>query len=292
MSDTVSRYEIPKDNECSLLREGVLRALRAVPLHFNSSINIEGLSATELFALNTLLGGAIEQQTVATLNAARSIWDPEGRWVDYEFRRYPESFPDVRLENDDCNTPLIGIELKGWYLLAKEEEPSFRFRASADAMTVWDLLVVYPWSLSNVLSGKPILHSPFIEQAKYVADLRTRYWETRSKNAKPVIHPKTHPYPEPGSSYSDTVSDDSGGNFGRIARIKGLMDEWNCEAMKTPLAGIEAEWWVKFLKLFDERSDPKTIQSRFETLAKKAGKTTEWGDKILFHLQEIYKLGF
>lgn len=159
-------------------------------------------------------------------------------------------------------------------------------------MTVWDLLVVYPWSLSNVLSGKPTLHSPFIEQAKYIADLRTHYWETRSTNAKPVIHPNTHPYPEPGSSYSDTVTDDNGGNFGRIARIKGLMDEWNKETMKTPLAGIEAKWWVRFLKLFDERSDPKTIQTRFEALAKKAGKTEKWGDEILYHLQEIYKLGF
>ncbi|MFQ9800926.1 MAG: hypothetical protein ACLR23_20580 [Clostridia bacterium] len=171
------RYELPGDDERTLLREGVVRALRAVPMHFTSTINMEGLSAIDLFALNTLLGGAIEEQTVATLNETRAIWDPEGRWADYEFKRYAESFPDVRLERNGGDAPVIGIELKGWYLLAKEEMPSFRFRASANAMTIWDLIAVFPWSLSNVISGTPILESPYIEQAKYVADLRTYYWE-------------------------------------------------------------------------------------------------------------------
>ena len=83
----------------------------------------------------------LEEQTVATLNETRAIWDPEGRWADYEFKRYAESFPDVRLERNGGDAPVIGIELKGWYLLAKEEMPSFRFRASANAMTVWDLIV-------------------------------------------------------------------------------------------------------------------------------------------------------
>ena len=71
--DEVKRYSLPKDDERTVLREGVIRALRAVPMHFVSTINIEGLSATDLFAMNTLLGGTIEEQTVATLNATRAI---------------------------------------------------------------------------------------------------------------------------------------------------------------------------------------------------------------------------
>ena len=67
------RYELPRDDERTTLREGVVRALRAVPMHFQSTINIEGLSAIDLFAMNTLLGGAIEDQTVATLNRHYSI---------------------------------------------------------------------------------------------------------------------------------------------------------------------------------------------------------------------------
>ena len=110
--ESVERYELPQDDERTELREGVVKALRAVPMHFMSPINIEGLSATDLFAMNTLLGGAIEDQTVATLNATRAIWDPSGKWTDCEFRRYAESFPDVRLERNEGEQPLIGIEVK------------------------------------------------------------------------------------------------------------------------------------------------------------------------------------
>lgn len=288
--EEVKRYSLPKDDERTILREGVLRALRAVPMHFVSTINIEGLSATDLFAMNTLLGGTIEEQTVATLNATRAIWDPDGKWADYEFKRYAESFPDVRLERNDGGMPLIGIELKGWYLLAKEEMPSFRFKASADAMTVWDLIAVFPWSLSNVISGKPVLESPYIEQARYAADLRTHYWEHRSANAQPVEHPDTHPYPEPGSSYSDIVHDDRGGNFGRIARVHGLMDDFIKETMQTTLAGIEARWWVQFLKLFDERSDEATIRARFERLAQQTGHDSEWADEVMSHVSRLMEM--
>lgn len=276
----VAHYELPEDARMRLLYERILRTLRAVPTFFSSTINIEGLSATDLFSMNSLLGGAIESQTVAALNNMRSIWDPDGNLIEYSFVRYPESFPDVRLERED-REPLIGIELKGWYLLAKEEMPSFRFVASADAMTVWDLLVVFPWSLSNVISGTPVLGAPFIEQAKYLADLRTYYWEHRSPNAEPVVHPETHPYPDPRSAYSDQVTDDRGKNFGRIARVRGLMDGWIEESLNTPLAGIEAKWWVKFLKLFDEKGDSAIIRSKFEKLAKETGHDEAWCDEVI-----------
>lgn len=288
--DDVRRYVLPKDDERTELRDGIVRALRAVPMHFASPINIEGLSATDLFAMNTLLGGAIEDQTVATLNATRTIWDANGRWADYEFKRYAESFPDVRLEQEGGKEPLIGIELKGWYLLAKEEVPSFRFKAAADAMTVWDLIAVFPWSLSNVISGKPILEPPYIEQAKHAADLRTYYWEHRSDSAQKVEHPSTHPYPAPGSSYSDIVHDDRGGNFGRIARVRGLMDEWVSTTMQTPLSGIEARWWVRFLKMFDERSDEKSIRDKFERLAQATGHDSQWADEVLGHVQRLMEM--
>lgn len=235
--ENVERYELPQDDERTELREGVVKALRAVPMHFMSPINIEGLSATDLFAMNTLLGGAIEDQTVATLNATRAIWDPNGKWVDCEFRR-----------------------------------------------------AVFPWSLSNVISGKPILEPPYIEQAKYAADLRTYYWEHRSANTRPVEHPETHPYPEPGSSYSDIVHDDRGGNFGRIARVHGLMDEWVSDAMKTSLAGIEARWWVRFLKLFDERSDEEGIRTKFDRLAQSAGHSSEWVDEVISLVNRLMEL--
>lgn len=284
------RYELPADDPRTPLAQGVMRALRAVPMHFNSTINIEGLSATDLFSMNTLLGGAIEEQTVATLNDVRAIWDPDGQYADCEFKRYAESFPDVRLERGDEEHPLIGIELKGWYMLAKESEPSFRFKAAADATTVWDLIAVFPWSLSNVISGTPILESPFIEQAKYAADMRTCYWETRSDKALRVEHPDTHPYPDGRSAYLDVVHDDRGGNFGRIVRIAGLMDEWVADTMQTPLSGIEARWWVAFLKLFDERGDEAAIKNGFKTLAKKAGHDSKWVDDVVGHVWSLLEM--
>ena len=115
--DRPEHYELPDGDERTELRNGIVRALYALPMHFTSPINVEGIEVNDLFSINTLLGGAIEAQTVMLLNSLRSIWDPQGKWVGKEFRRYPESFPDVRLvgSNKD-DSPLIGIELKGWYL--------------------------------------------------------------------------------------------------------------------------------------------------------------------------------
>ncbi len=285
-----TKYDLPDDSKKHALYKGIIRALNAVPNNFSSTINIEGLLATDLFSINTLLGGAIENQTVSALNNLRDVWDPNKEWADCEFKRYSESFPDVRLERADKEKPIIGIELKGWYLLAKEEEPSLRFKASADAMTEWDLLVIYPWSLSNVLSGKPMLLSPYIEQAKYAADMRTYYWENRGSNAKPVIHPETHPYPGPRENYSDKVSDDSGNNFGRIARVKGLMNDWVKESLETPLAGIEAKWWVKFLKLFNEKSDKETIKINFDKLETNVDRNLEWGEEVIDCIWELIQV--
>ena len=73
-----TRYELPQDDERTALREGVVRALHAVPMHFVSTINVEGISTTDLFAMNTLLGGAIESQTVETPRVVGQIMSSNG----------------------------------------------------------------------------------------------------------------------------------------------------------------------------------------------------------------------
>lgn len=80
------RTELPADHPKAKLRHNVIDALSALPFHFSSPINIEGLNATDLFSLNTLLGGAIEIQTVETLNRIRAVWDPDEEWLDYGFQ--------------------------------------------------------------------------------------------------------------------------------------------------------------------------------------------------------------
>lgn len=296
------RYELPAGDERTELRAGVIKALSALPMHFTSPIAIEGIEANDLFSINTLLGGTIEAQAVMVLNSLRDIWDPTGRWADKEFRRFPESFPDVRLVGTDrSQAPLIGIELKGWYLLSKEAEPSLRYKASADAVTTWDLICCVPWGLSNVLSGKPVVYEPYIEQAKYVSDMRTYYWHHRSGNNANrncnIIHPTTTPYPRPGSQYVDEPEKDSGGNFGRIARVSGLMTDWVEESVNTKLAGIEAKYWISFFKLFSEGKTREEIEQGLESIIKRVrssrANTREQvlrEEELLAHLTAIVEL--
>jgi len=282
MSEPI-RYSLSPDDPRTELRHNLISALEAVAVQFTSPISIEGVDATDLFGMNQLLGGAIEIQTVTVLNRLRNIWDPDDKYAAYEFRRYSESFPDVRLIGPDpSEQPLIGIELKGWYLLSKEMAPSFRFQASADAMTEFDLLVCYPWSLTNVISGKPMLHHPYIEQAKWAADMRTYYWQHRSgrssSRSNEIIHPDTHPYPVAGSSYVDKAVVDSN-NFGRVARF-GIMQAFKDESLDIPLAGISARYWVEFLKLFTEANSQEDVERGLDRMRTRIRRSPAFADRL------------
>ena len=84
--------------------------------------------ATDIFTLNTALAATIEDAMVKTLNDLRNVWDPQDEYETYAFVRQPQTFPDVVLRRvDNGEEVLLGIELKGWYLLAKEEAPTYRF---------------------------------------------------------------------------------------------------------------------------------------------------------------------
>jgi hypothetical protein len=274
-SERPQRTPLPDDDPRTKLARNVADAIDALPYHFSSSINIEGLEATDLFSLNTLLGGAIEIQTVETLNRLRSVWDPGDEWQQYGFERVPQSFPDVRLvRQSDRSAPAIGVELKGWYLLSKEAEPSFRFRAAETACTPWDLIAVVPWSLSNVLSGTPRAHAPFVEQAAYAARMRNYYWEIERNTddaRRGVEHPPAaFPYAPAGVATADVPEHDGGGNFGRLARNGELMESWQTQALETPLAGIAARHWIGFLGAFTESKDAAKLDAKIERLFKTA----------------------
>ena len=87
------------------LVENVRDALLALPIYFQTSTSIEGLEAGDLFSLNSVLGGTIEVQTVATLNKIRDVWDPDDEWPEYSFERSSQSFPDVRLVTRSAGKP-------------------------------------------------------------------------------------------------------------------------------------------------------------------------------------------
>lgn len=261
------RARIPKSDPRFQLLEHVKNALRAVPAYFDSGTHIEGLEAGDLFNLNAVLGSSIEIQVVDTLNRIRKVWDPDDEWPEYRFERSSQTFPDVRLvaRSGGVASILLGIELKGWYLLAKEGEPSFRYKVSPAACSDFDLIVVVPWHLKNVLSGVPIVYEPYIEQAGYVAEYRNYWWQnvrdTKANRAIQLAPIAARPYPPPKWKVNDEAKSDSGWNFGRVARI-GVMDLFVEEQLSRRVSGIEARHWVLFFKIYTEASDPDAITAR------------------------------
>ena len=242
-------------NPRSKLMRRVENALRALPAYFTSTTNIEGLAATDLFALNTLLGTTIEVEVVKTLNRIRHVWDPEDEWSLYGFDRQAQTFPDVilRRHTGSQRDIALGVELKGWYILAKEGVPSFRYRVTPHACTDWDLLAVVPWHLSNVLSGTPRVLTPGCWSAKYAAEYRNYWWQhiRQTETNRSIMSPRSATPYMGRDNTSDKPMADSGGNFGRIARI-GILDEWITEVSNEQLAGIPAGDWIRFLKQYKD----------------------------------------
>jgi hypothetical protein len=289
------RAELPDDDPQARLVAKVKEAIHALPFYFESKTVIEGLDAGDLFSLNAVLGGTIEVQTVSALNRIRNVWDPDDEWAEYGFERFSQTFPDVRLVNrrDVTATPVLGIELKGWYLLAKEKHPSYRYTATRDACSVYDLLVVVPWHLADVLSGTPVVRDPYVEQARYAAEMRNYYWRYQRgvTTGTGIISPSNvHPYPPPRTRTSDKPERDAGGNFGRVARVHGLMDDFIESALRTPISGIEARYWIDFFKVFTDASDPEQIESNMRRLLSREdtnGNETR-ADIIVRHVRAVY----
>lgn len=256
----------------------VREALLSLPLYFRSQTVIEGIAATDIFTLNSALGATIETQVVATLNRIRKVWDPDDKYPLYGFVRQSQAFPDLVLRRSpdaklqpNEEAPLFGIELKGWYLLAKEGEPSGRYKVTPSACAVADLLVVVPWVLSNILSGTPLVYAPYIESARFAAERRNFHWQhTRITQSDATIAqpPNATPYPRKADTVSDKPASDAGTNFGRFARA-GFMDEFFDKARQELIAGIRAEHWLSFFKLFQDQTDRSVIGIEIEKLRRK-----------------------
>jgi hypothetical protein len=250
------------------LYKAVREAISCLPIYFRTETHISGIAATDLHTLNTVLGATIEEQVVRTLNLIRKTWDPNERYVHYSFVRQAQTFPDVLLRKTSSAEILLGIELKGWYLLAKEAEPSLRFQTTASACAKQDLIAVVPWVLGNVISGSPILFEPFIESAKYAAAYRNYHWQyIRETNMDRSIDVRSgvHPYPMKSDQIQDTPRYDGGGNFGRLAR-SGMMDSYMRKLEDVPLCGIKTAYWRQFLKAFQESTTDAQARTALERL--------------------------
>ncbi len=268
------------------LWRGVIDALRALPAHFHSDTFIEGVNATDVFTLNSALGATIENQVVETLNTIRSVWDPENRYGTCYFIRQPQSFPDVVLKNlsDECSPPIMGIELKGWYLLAKEAEPSLRFQQTRAACAEADVIMVVPWVLNSVISGRPRIYSPYIVSARYAAEYRNWHWKTMRGDGgdSDINEPKdAAPYPRKADATNDQPVADKGKNFGRLAR-SGIMDEYLEKMQLQPVCGIRASYWLEFFKIFHQDATDVQIVEALERLRKRVERISESEQKRSF----------
>lgn len=252
-----------RDWEYADVYASVREAIYSLPGYFRTETNIAGVLATDLHTLNGVLGATIEEQVVRTLNQLRNIWDPNGDYQLYRFVRQAQTFPDVLLRKSSPDHIIFGIELKGWYLLAKEGVPSLRFQTTPAACAEHDLVVVVPWVLGNILSGAPILFEPFIGSAEYAALYRNWHWQYKrqSQQDSRIESPVgVGPYPSKSEAISDKPRADSGGNFGRLART-GLMDRYLEELGDVRICGIRALYWRQFLRVFQENADDAKVRT-------------------------------
>lgn len=230
-------------------------ALFALPGRFHVALHISGVLIPDLHTLSAALGATIEAQVVDTLNDVRTLWDPESEWTGYEFVRQSQRFPDVILRaSNPAAQPsiLMGIELKGWYALAKEKEPSFRYKVTPAVPTPFDLLCVMPWALDNVIAGTPQLFAPHVVGARFAAEYRNFWWEhLRTARGDRTIRYSavTQSYPQRDQPISDQAVSDDGSNFGRYSR-SGLMVDYIARLFDEPLCGVPLGKWQGFLAQF------------------------------------------
>lgn len=244
----------------------------SLPNYFQTELVVKGINVTEIFSMGSAFATVVETQVVSILNRLRGIWDPENEYSNYAFIRQSQTFPDVLLRNVEVeNDILFGVELKSWYVLSKEGEPSFRYKIDPDACANADLLVVIPWLLSEVISGTPKLLTPYKELAKYAAEYRNYYWQKSriESNENPNIHrppqENKHPYPDSKREASDGAEEDKGGNFGRVARA-GIIDDYTANIKAQDYLGIRIAHWIQFFKAISETSTDIQIDKKIQRL--------------------------
>jgi len=255
------------------LYQAVTETLFLLPAYFKSDLRVTGISATDLHTFNTALGATIETQIVDALNNLREEWDPEDKYRKYQFVRQAQRFPDVILRGSTPGTEadiIMGVELKGWFALAKESEPSYRFKVTPNACAPWDLLAVYPWAFSDVISGTPRLFQPFVTSARYAAEYRNWFWQygMRSSGNKNInFSTVKHFYPAKSDMIADQAVSDSGRNFGRVARYR-IMDEYMAKLAGEKLSGISISAWQRFLGVFSEEQTEENIEREISRIVK------------------------
>ena len=265
----------------SAVWERIRETLYSLPSSFKMEGHFPTIPASDLHSANTLLGAAIEEHIPVSLNQMRATWDPSGEYGECIFKRQPQTFPDVlfRKELEGGSEPVFGIEIKSWYILAKEMEPSFRFYVNQKFCHPADLCVVYPWAFSAGVSGTPKLFRPLVIGARKAARIRNEWWVYRAKTEgeKTIAGPEGEGrfHASKADRINDSSPHDSGNNFGRLART-GI---WDAEIRRVlreeHIAGIPLLGWHAFLSAFKETTTlEESVKSIRQFLLKSGIKET------------------
>jgi len=240
--------------------------LNRVPADFDTELQIESIDAADIFGMGEVLASSVENQVADSLNRLKPDF-LEDKYDNHEFIRQSQTFPDILLKDRDNpgSDPVMGIELKCWYLLAKEGEPSLRFKTTVNACAPQDLLVFYPWTLDSTVTGRPEIYRPFIMPAQFASLFIDYYWQDL-KNwqdedpNKSIARPgEISPYPVKSDRIQDKPAQDDGGNYGRFRRkvINELepLENYMDQMFGTELLGIPAKDWAEFYESAGDRED-------------------------------------
>lgn len=185
---------------------------------------------------------------------------------------------------------LMGIELKGWFVLSGEGEPSFRYRVNPNVCAPADLLAVFLWILDEVISGRPRLMTPFVAEARFAALHRNYYWTymrgVTGEDARIVPAQHQEPYPQRRQRFLDAAVRDPGHNFGRIARGQ-IMDSFIRALNARPVAGIALGAWQRFFDVITEDRSEASIRNRLSAIARSFAAQTERSEETELRLQKL-----
>lgn len=122
---------------------------------------------------NNYVGQGIEELIGTQLNGAlRDLWADDPNLV---FFRNAVQFPDLYLIHKEQKRILLSIEVKSWFVFSGDDITA-RFEAAPNVIKDGSLIVLFPWHMTDLVFGTPILLKPYIGDAKALAERRDQIW--------------------------------------------------------------------------------------------------------------------
>jgi hypothetical protein len=122
---------------------------------------------------NNYVGQGIEELIGTQLNGPlRPLWTDNPNLV---FIRNAVQFPDLYLIRREEKRILLSTEIKSWFVFSSDNITA-RFEAAPNVIKEDSLLVLFPWHMTDLVFGTPILLEPYIGNAKALAERRDNIW--------------------------------------------------------------------------------------------------------------------